>query len=118
MIPSIALLIIHWVGDYVLQFNEMATRKSQSLKWLTVHVLVYTAALLTGTFVLVLVDMMAFDKVIVFVGVNAALHWITDLVTSRVADRVSDRPRLYYPLIGFDQLLHSVTLLSTFHWLA
>lgn len=114
MIPSIALLFTHWVGDYVLQFNEMAARKSKSFKWLTIHVLVYTGTLLLGSFLLVFFDMMALDKVAIFVAVNGAIHWVTDLITSRLADRVANTPRLYYPIVGFDQLLHTATLLFTF----
>jgi hypothetical protein len=117
MMPSIALLFIHWVGDYLLQTNEMATRKSQSFKWLTVHVLLYTAALLVGVLLLIPVGVIPVENIVTFVGVNGALHWITDLVTSRIGYRVSDTPRIYYPLIGFDQFLHAVTLLVTLQWL-
>lgn len=117
MIPSITLLFIHWVGDYVLQSNEMATRKSQSIKWLTIHVLVYTCALLAGVLLLIPFDVIPIDHIATFVGINGAFHWITDLTTSRIAHRVADNPRIYHPVIGFDQFLHSLTLLVTLQWL-
>ena len=117
LVPSIAILFIHWVGDYLLQTNEIAAKKSQSIPWLTIHVLLYTAALLVGVFVLIRTNVIALNNLALFIGINGALHWITDLITSRIATRVADKPRLYFPLIGFDQFLHSVALLATLEWL-
>jgi hypothetical protein len=119
MLPSITILFIHWFGDYLLQTNEIAAKKSQSISWLTIHVVLYSISLLVGVLLLMtLTDIMPRNHIPLFIGINGALHWITDLVTSRVAQRVSHNPRLYYPLIGFDQFLHSATLLYTLQWLA
>lgn len=117
MIPSIALLFIHWVGDYLLQSNKMAVMKSQSIKWLTIHVLVYTAVLLVGVLLLIPFHVIPIDHIATFILINGALHWITDLITSRIALRVVDTPRIYHPVIGFDQFLHAVALLVTLQWL-
>jgi hypothetical protein len=118
MLSSIAILFIHWVGDYLLQTNEIASKKSKSVRWLTFHVLLYTLALLVGVFLLNLINVISLDNILLFAGVNGALHWITDLITSRLAHRLTHKPRPYYLLIGFDQFLHAATLLYTLQWLA
>jgi hypothetical protein len=117
MMPSIALLFIHWVGDYLFQSNEMAAKKFQSYRWLTFHVLVYSVVLLAGVLLLIPFNVVPIDRIPAFVGLNAALHWATDFMTSRLANRVADTPSLFYPIVGFDQFLHSVALLSTLNWL-
>jgi len=118
MLSSIAILFIHWVGDYLLQTNEIAAKKSKSIRWLTLHVLLYTIALLIGVFILTYVGVISLTNILLFVGVNGALHWITDLITSRIGHRIAHKPRPYYLLIGFDQFLHAAALLSTLQWLA
>jgi hypothetical protein len=108
------LLVIffsHWVGDYLFQTTPMALRKGTSLYWLSLHVLVYTGTILVfSAFVLGGMSALKFGMM------SGALHWIVDFFTSRIAPRVIHRPRVYYPLIGFDQFLHIASLLITLAW--
>jgi len=41
------LLIGHWLGDYILQFHEMAIKKTSSNMWCTYHSLVYTLCIIS-----------------------------------------------------------------------
>jgi hypothetical protein len=104
----VIILISHWVGDYLLQFNAIANQKSKSLRWLTLHVVIYTAALFTGVlFVFPLQD------ALYYCAVNAGLHFVTDFFTGKLSAKYKPNPRMFYPIIGFDQMIHTVTLLLT-----
>jgi hypothetical protein len=108
MPTAILLLFAHWVGDYLLQTNEMASRKAASLKWLTVHVLVYCIPILCVSILLFPVP-----QALVFLAVNGVLHWITDFFTSRLAIRYKSNPRVFHSIVGFDQFIHAACLLGT-----
>ena len=64
------LVWVHFLGDFIAQTNDMAIKKSQSNKWLLIHISVYT------------VPMLLFG--VVFALVNGAAHFVTDYVTSRL----------------------------------
>jgi hypothetical protein len=107
------LLFIHWIGDFLFQTSAMATQKATSIKWLSIHVTVYTATLLFFS-----VWLLDTEIAIQFSLLNGALHWITDFFTSKLMARYLQRPRIYYPLMGFDQLIHQGCLLYSFHQLS
>lgn len=105
----IILFLGHWVGDYLFQSSKMAQQKRIGVKWLSIHVGVYSL-------VLFIFSLFLFDPgtAIAFTGINAVLHWGTDFFTSRLSAKYSNRPRVFYPIIGFDQLIHTVSLICTF----
>jgi hypothetical protein len=105
---AIVLLLAHWVGDYLLQTNEMATQKATSLKWLTIHVAVYCIPILVAGILL-----FSMQQALTYLAINASLHWLTDLVTSRLATRYRANPRVFHLVVGFDQFFHSACLLGT-----
>ena len=102
-------LVAHWAGDFVFQTSQMALGKSSSIKWLTLHVLAYTAILLIFA-----VFALPNDVIIVYTLVNGILHWITDFFTSKLGAHYFKRPRVFYPILGFDQLVHVMTLYITY----
>jgi hypothetical protein len=102
------LLFAHWVGDYVLQTNEMAYYKGRSLRWLTIHVAVYSIPIGAAAFILFRPGV-----ILQFCDINFALHWATDFITSRLAYHYKETPRIYYPIIGFDQFIHGACLILT-----
>lgn len=108
MYSGILLLFAHWIGDYLFQTNEMATSKGRSFYWLNVHVAVYTLPILASALML-----FPWDIALYFALLNALFHWITDFVTTRLAYRYQSNPRLFYPIIGFDQFTHGACLLGT-----
>lgn len=81
MSPLLTLLTGHFVADFVLQSNQMATLKSKSWTWLCVHVWVYTCALLPFA---------AFARIplVAFWVVTFVSHFATDAVTSRITSRL------------------------------
>lgn len=107
------ILLAHWVGDFALQSSDMALGKSHSLKWLLIHVAVYT-----GVLVVFSLFLLPFDAALLFVGVNALLHALTDFFTSKWAAKYQDVPRKFFPIIGLDQLIHTLTLYWSLHYLS
>lgn len=102
--PIIALLNIHWISDFALQTDKMATQKSKSFKYLSFHALVYTIPFLFIGFQ--------------FAIINGILHWIVDAITSRITSylwKENDRHN-FFLTIGLDQLIHTVTLIITYNY--
>ncbi|MEL6974793.1 MAG: DUF3307 domain-containing protein [Bacteroidota bacterium] len=105
----VIILVAHWVGDYAFQTTKMATQKSAQFQWLLLHVAVYTSIL----FVFVL-WVFPLETALLYTVVNGVLHLATDFITSKVAAKYQDRPRIFYPILGFDQMVHGLCLYLTF----
>lgn len=105
------ILIAHWIGDYLLQTTSMATEKSYRLKWLSLHILTYSSVLFAFCLFL-----FSFEVALAYTLVNGFLHAGIDFITSRQSRKYQDRPRIFYPILGFDQMLHMLSLYLTFHF--
>ncbi len=103
------ILLAHWIGDYAFQTSKMALGKSQHLKWLGIHILTYT-----GTLFAFCIFIFSFKTAIVYTLVNGGLHGVTDFFTSKLAARYNDTPRIFFPILGMDQLIHTITLYVTY----
>lgn len=115
MTLPLSLLATHFVGDFLLQSDQMALNKSKSDRWLLLHVLVYAACFLLWGWR--------------FALVTFVLHLLTDCVTSRITSRLwfvvpagnsghftyapGNRRHWFFVAIGADQLLHYVALALT-----
>jgi hypothetical protein len=107
----LALLVSHWIADFVLQTDWQATNKSKNNIALSHHVLVYTAclaavsALFSGPGLLWLL----------FVVGNGLLHFGTDYCTSRVSSRFYAKQEWhkFFVVVGFDQVIHQLSLAVT-----
>lgn len=99
------LIVLHFIGDFILQTDKMAINKSTSNKWLSYHVLAYSLPFI------IIHPMYAL--------INAVLHWVTDYVTSRVASKMhlEGKRGLFFKTIGFDQMVHMLTLFMTYIYL-
>jgi hypothetical protein len=86
----------------------MADKKATSMKWLTIHVAVYSAPILVTGLLLFTLEFALF-----YLAVNAGLHWIVDLITSRLASAYRSIPRAYHIIVGFDQFIHALCLLAS-----
>lgn len=105
------ILFIHWIADFVLQSNTMATNKSTSKYWLTLHVLTYSSVWLA-------LGVWYFDPWMVsaFVAITFACHWITDYFTSKWTARLWKEGEVhnFFVVVGFDQFLHFTQLILTY----
>ena len=113
------VLIVHWIFDFFLQTNWQATNKSKNNYALAQHVKVYSIGLLLLGFL----NLNMFDHtwmMIGFVAVNAVAHFFVDYVTSRASSSLYAKGELhdFFVTVGFDQLLHYLTILGTFVFFA
>lgn len=106
LLTALGLIAAHFVGDFVLQSNWMATNKSHRWLALAVHVAVYSACLLPFG--------------LAFAGVNAVAHFCVDAVTSRINSRLwaAKRVHAFFVGVGADQGVHMATLMLTAWWLS
>jgi hypothetical protein len=111
------VLTAHFVGDFICQSDWMAQGKSKRLLPLAVHVLVYAVVLLIAVSLVQYRGLMP-AGLWTWVAVNAAAHFATDFVTSRINSRLWQAKEVHWFFVGVgaDQLMHQVTLLVTARW--
>lgn len=99
------ILILHFVADFILQSSHIAKTKSTSWKSLSIHVGIYTLvlALLNPIWALI----------------NGILHFYVDAVTSRLTSMLwkEGKTHYFFVVIGLDQLLHTLMLVTTYIYL-
>ncbi len=112
----LALLLAHFVGDFLLQSDWMALNKSRRNEVLTVHALVYSLCFLFWGWKFWLLTFYS--------------HWLTDYVTSRITSKLwfmaqawpgeneyylktPNTRHWFFVAIGADQLIHAATLTAT-----
>jgi hypothetical protein len=148
-----ALLVAHFLGDFVAQSDWMALNKAKRWDALAGHVSTYTIVLIPFVYGYgyLTLPRSGPEGAVLFLVVNFAAHFVQDAITSRLTSRLwffqmhegvwahlsvpttrgtaIEKVRLYNPstpdvgnrhwffvAIGFDQLLHYVTLLVTAGW--
>jgi len=111
------LIVLHFIGDFILQSDKDAKCKRTSFKCLIHH---------TGTYVIPFIiagmcleSIYPPDIVIVFVFITFLAHTITDYFTSKLNGRLyqSGNMHNFFIGIGFDQVLHYIQLFVTFYLL-
>lgn len=117
MIPLfiiIALLINHWIADFIFQTHWMAVNKSRNIWALLAHVATYTVVLTTLT------SPFFFPNFLLWALTNGVIHGMIDFVTSRITSYLWKRQDVhhFFVAIGLDQLLHYVTLFVSYLLLA
>lgn len=111
-----AALCAHFVADFIFQTDDMAIKKSSDNFWLTMHVLTYTGVLCVVGLLIGLGTSIAGPGVwVLWAIVNGVIHFGVDYVTSRWSSALSKANRRgdFFKVIGFDQLLHGLTLVAT-----
>lgn len=113
----ICLLVVHWFGDFVLQTHWQASNKSKRNDALAAHVGVYTFTLAVGT--LLIFSQGRNSRIAIFFLLNGVLHLVTDYFTSRASSKLYAKQdwHNFFVVVGFDQLIHQVTLALTMLWL-
>ncbi|MDT0605505.1 DUF3307 domain-containing protein [Croceitalea rosinachiae] len=103
------LLLAHWIGDFLFQTTKMAIHKSSSFKWLFLHVTTYTIVI----FIFATLSF-SWQVALGYTVINGVLHLVVDFFTSKLAAKYVERPRIFYPILGFDQLIHIACLYWTY----
>ena len=115
----IYLCFAHYIADFVCQTDWMAVNKSKFNVPLLAHVCTYSCVL----FLLLLVLEPSFKTLLLFIFINATLHFIIDFFTSRLSSHLKSVNKLgsssipnfgFFSVIGFDQFLHYTCLFITY----
>jgi hypothetical protein len=98
----IHLVWLHFLGDYLFQTDNMATKKATELKWLTLHAIVYSIP-----FTLISIR---------FALITLVYHFTIDYFTSKVTSYLGSHGFRYWMFksIGFDQAIHLTILVLTY----
>jgi hypothetical protein len=120
----IAMLLGHWIGDFVLQNNHIKPTKSKKflvkfkkfMEHLLPHTLIYSIVLTVISILLMLLKIIIFKNIfwiLLFFAVTYVTHIITDFLVSLVnMNYLSKNGRhKYFVSIGLDQFIHAVTIL-------
>ena len=123
----IYILLAHFFSDFVMQSDEMAKGKSTSLYWLTRHVFAYSKTFFVFSILFFFILILCGEKcdpnlawiVVIYIFFNSTLHWITDYFTSKQVKKYFDKQDFYkgFIIIGFDQFIHTTTLILTFYYI-
>lgn len=119
------LFISHLLGDWIFQDEKIASMKSRSTQWLTLHVVIYSMTMLVLVYAYLWFRGVPFELrtnwALGFALANGLAHWGIDLVTSQLSSQahaIGDR-RTFFLVIGVDQCLHALTLIySAMVWYA
>lgn len=97
----IILIWMHFIADFILQTDKMATNKSTSNQYLALHCIVYSIPFFWFGWM--------------FAIVNGVAHFLTDWITSRVTTALHKKGerKWFFVAIGFDQAIHMTTLIIT-----
>jgi hypothetical protein len=110
----IIIQFIHFIADFLFQTREMATNKSSSIKWLSLHVLVYSF-ITTIFWIGFTADLQTLVSIFI---VTFMTHWPTDYCTSKLTTYFYGKNNLFafFSVIGFDQFIHTTTLILTYNY--
>lgn len=110
------ILFTHWIGDFILKNEYMATKKSTSNKALGLHVLVYSIVWMIALYIQFLFKT---EMVLLFILITAFCHFTQDYITSRINKFFLSKndTHNFFVCIGFDQILHYLQLYYTLKWL-
>jgi len=113
----IAMLLIHWIADFVLQTDKQAKGKSKNWDDLLAHTITYSACWIPFAFFRFGYSSVGF---LMFPIITFIAHTITDYFTSRLNSKLWAKGNAHYFFVsvGFDQILHYVQLIITFQILS
>ena len=120
----IAIIIIHWIADFVDQSEREATEKSRNPTMLTAHIIGYTVVWMFAISVYELFNKHSDTKLFLFIPITFVCHWLTDYFTSKVNTGLAIEAKRttkwhdFFVNVGFDQMLHYIQLFLTYYYLA
>jgi hypothetical protein len=114
------LLFAHWVADFLLQTDYQAKNKSTDFTVLISHTFTYSLAF---TFICSgLLTSLGYDYPTLFYPQLFAITFVThtqiDFITSKITKKLWEEgdTHNFFVVIGFDQLLHLITLILYFSY--
>ena len=131
----INILFIHFIADFVLQTDKQAKGKSNNIKDLLSHTIVYSLCYFIIPLFMYLKDFKPYDgelskedylfyniyvpKLLIFILITFICHTITDYFTSRLNKKLWDKKEVhnFFISVGFDQFLHHLQLILTYYFL-
>lgn len=125
-----AVLIGHFIGDFVTQKNNHKINRTNNiyhkikryLKHLYPHTLIYSGIISGLLLILQLFNFLPFIlyiNILWFFIITYVSHLLTDLFVTLVVNKhlLKNKRHKYFVTIGFDQLIHYITLFLTIYFL-
>ena len=107
------VIVAHFIGDFVLQSDWMATNKSKLFEALSLHIVVYFVTLIGAG--IIIFGAQRGDDIIYFALLNASFHLVIDSITSQITSTLwkNNERHWFFTTIGFDQMIHVILLIAT-----
>lgn len=100
----------HFIGDYVLQPRWMGDKKHKDESILFLHGTVYSITLM-----IFLLFTFTVPQILILGILNGVLHVVVDAVTSNLSHYFygQERYKMFFIVIGIDDLIHLYTIFAT-----
>ena len=104
-----AVLILHFIADFLFQSDYMAKNKSKDIEVLTEHAIAYAVPFVI--FFSIFYPIWGLSYVVF----NVCSHFIIDYFTSKLNAKLWEKQQVhwFFCSVGFDQLLHTLILIGT-----
>ena len=123
-----AIIIIHWIADFVFQDEKWALGKSKNWDDLLNHTTTYSAIWIPSIVLLCYLQNIELTSIkipFLFFVITFIAHTITDYFTSRIVSKKFENKHYGSPIpnfgaftiIGIDQVLHYIQLFTTYYLL-
>ena len=116
----IAILLTHWVADFVFQTHWQASNKSKNNKALLLHTITYSISWFPIGIWVLFPDAGINQSIILsslFILITFIIHTATDYFTSRLNSKLYAKGDIhnFFVSIGGDQVLHYLQLIFTYY---
>ena len=121
-----AIIIIHWIADFVLQTDKQAKGKSKNWNDLLSHTLTYTFVWFIVGFIYIhlndinnIFTQFQVKILFLFTFITFIAHTITDYFTSRLNSRLWAEGKVhnFFVSVSADQVYHYIQLFLTYYYL-
>lgn len=112
MIRIVFLIIMHAVGDFLLQGSSLSKLKASKINYLFAHAGIYTVFFILLSPILL---GLSFIQGLIFSLINGCLHFLIDFFTSKLKSFFWEKSESkYIATISLDHLIHILILIATY----